>query len=256
MSVNFAKYYDCVVPWEKRLKREIPLLEELAREAGGRVLVPACGTGVHVVALAARGFDVLGFDIDEDALVLARAKLAAEEGAIAAISGKAALRALDMAASGMLGQAFDVAFILGNALPGISAPGALGAALAGVAGALRPGGVVFTQNLNYDLRWREKTQFFPVLAGQTEDEDVLLVKFADYGADVINFHGMYLVRPRAGGAWQSHTRSSRHVPLFRDQLADILGAAGFADFDFWGDYARSPFDPQKSNDLIVMARRK
>ncbi len=256
MRVNFTKYYDCVIPWEKRLKRELPLLEGISRAAGRKVLIPACGTGGHVVALAARGFDVLGFDIDEDALVLARAKLAAEEGAIAGASGKAALRSLDMAAAGMLGQEFDVAFILGNALPGISAPGALGAALGGVAGALRPGGVLLTQNLNYDLRWREKTQFFPVLAGQTEDEDVLLVKFADYGADVINFHAMYLARFRAGGAWQSYTRSSRQVPLFRDRLAEILRAAGFADFEFWGDYARAPFDPQKSNDLIVMAKKK
>jgi SAM-dependent methyltransferase len=256
MSVNFAKYYDCVIPWEQRLKRELPLLEGISRAAGRKVLIPACGTGGHVVALAARGFEVLGFDIDEDALVLARAKLTAEEGAIAAISGKAALRTLDMAASGMVGQAFDVAFILGNALPGISAPGALGAVLGGVAGALRPGGVLLTQNLNYDLRWREKTQFFPVLAGQTEDEDVLLVKFADYGADVINFHGMYLARSRAGGAWQTHTRSSRQTPLFRDRLVEILRAAGFADFEFWGDYARTPFDPEKSNDLIVMAEKK
>lgn len=256
MGARLAAYYDAVVPWEMRLKREMPLLEELAREAGGRLLVPACGTGGHVVALAAHGFNVLGFDVDDEALALAQQKIDSAAAKIVASGGKAELKLLDMSKAGELGPSFDVAFCLGNALPGISSPGALHATLGGVAGALRPGGVFLTQNLNYDLRWREKTQFFHVLAGQTEDEDVLLVKFTDYGADVINFHGMYLVRPRAGGAWQSHTRSSRHVPLFRDQLADILGAAGFADFDFWGDYARSPFDPQKSNDLIVMARRK
>lgn len=256
MSVNLARYYDCVIPWEKRLKRELPLLEELSRAAGNKVLIPACGAGGHVVSLATRGFDVLGFDIDADALELARAKLAAAEGAIAAVSGKAALRSLDMAGAGTLGPAFDIAFILGNALPGISAPGALRAALGGVAGALRPGGVLLTQNLNYDLRWREKTQFFPVLAGQTEDEEVLLVKFADYGPDFVNFHGMFLARPRAGGAWQSYIRSSRQLPLFRDRLADLLHTAGFADLEYWGDYACAAFDPEQSNDLIVLAHKK
>ena len=41
MSTNFATYYDAVINWEKRLAREMPLLEELARQGGGRVLVPA-----------------------------------------------------------------------------------------------------------------------------------------------------------------------------------------------------------------------
>ena len=253
MTARLAAYYDAVVPWEKRLKREMPLLEELAREGGGRVLVPACGTGGHVVALAARGFNVLGFDIDDDALALAQQKIDSAAAKITAASGKAELKLLDMSKAGDLGPRFDGAFCLGNALPGVSQ---LLAALRGVAETLRPGGVFLTQNLNYDLRWREKTQFFPVLAGQTEDEEVLLVKFADYGTDVINFHALFLARSKSGGAWRTHIRSSRQVPLFRDQLAEILRAAGFADFEFCGDYGRSPFDPQKSNDLIVMARKK
>ena len=64
MQPNLAEYYDAVMNWEKRLGREMPLLEELAREAGPKVLVPACGTGGHVGALAERGFQVLGFDVD------------------------------------------------------------------------------------------------------------------------------------------------------------------------------------------------
>ena len=54
MPTNFASYYDAVIDWKKRLAREMPLLEELARQAAGKVLVPACGTGGHVVALASR----------------------------------------------------------------------------------------------------------------------------------------------------------------------------------------------------------
>jgi SAM-dependent methyltransferase len=253
---NLAHYFDSVIPWEKRLKREMPLLEALGRNAGGRVLVPACGTGGHVVALAERGFDVLGFDIDEDALALARGKTDAAALNIAASSGKAEIRLLEMAQASELGPHYDVALVLGNALPGMSQPGQLLASLRGVAGALRPGGVFLTQNLNYDLRWREKTQFFPVLAGQTADEDVLLVKFADYDAEFINFHAMFLARPKSGGAWQSHLRSSRQMPLFQDRLTAVLADAGFEGFQYWGDFAQTPFDPTKSNDLIVSARRQ
>jgi len=255
MPPNLARYYDAIVPWEKRLKREMPLLEELARAAGGRVLVPACGTGGHVVALAQRGFDVLGFDIDEDALALAGQKIDSAAATIASSGGKAEIKLLDMSKAGALGPSFGVAFCLGNALPGMSQPGQLLAALRGAAGALRPGGVFLTQNLNYDLRWREKTQFFPVLSGQTADEEVLLVKFADYDAEHINFHAIFLARPKAGGAWQTHARSSRQVPLLLGYLYGLSSEAGLRGIEAWGNFAKSPFDPAKSNDLVVMARK-
>ena len=256
MPQQLAHYFDCVIPWEKRLKREMPLLEVLARSAGRRVLVPACGTGGHVVALALRGFDVLGFDVDEDALVIASERIEAAAAAIAAATGRAELRLLEMQLASDLGSQYGVAFVLGNALPGISEPGQLAASLKGVAGALRPGGTLLTQNLNYDLRWREKTRFFPVLSGKTMDEEVLLVKFADYDPALINFHAMFLARPKAGGAWQSNVRSSRQLPLFKETMTALLTKAGFDEFQFWGDFAKNPFDPEKSPDLIIMARRR
>jgi hypothetical protein len=129
------------------------------------------------------------------------------------------------------------------------------AALTGIVGALRAGGVLLTQNLNYDLRWKEKAHWFPLLSGETANEEVLLVKFADYEPQVINFHAMFLAREKAGGKWQSHVRSSRQIPLFRNRLADLLTQAGFGKLQFWGDYAQSPFDPAKSNDLLVKAEK-
>ena len=255
MPPKLAQFYDAVVPWEKRLARELPLLEEVARKAGRRILLPACGTGGHVVALAELGFEVLGFDIDEDALALARRKIAAARSPIAVRGGHAEVQPLNMADGGTLGSIYDAALCLGNALPSMSAPGQLLAALRGVRGALRPGGVFFTQNLNFDLRWQEKTQFFPVLSGVTDEEEVLLVKFADYDAEFINFHAMFLSRLKSGGAWQSQYRTSRWVPLFRDRLLDLLSQVGFADFVCWGDYAKTPFDAAKSPDLLVYAQR-
>jgi len=255
MPSNLATYFDSVIPWEKRLAREMPLIEEISRRAGRRILVPACGTGGHVVALAELGFEVLGLDIDEDALALARRKIAVARSPVAARGGHAEVQFLNMTDGGALGPIYDAAFCLGNALPGLSAPGQLLAALRGVAGALRPGGVFFTQNLNYDRRWKEKTKFFPVLSGQTGDEEILLVKFAEYDPEFINFHAMFLARPKSGGAWQSYPRSSRQIPLFRERMTELLTQAGFGGFDCWGDYAKTPFDAAQSPDLIVVAER-
>jgi SAM-dependent methyltransferase len=255
MPANLAEYYDCIINWEKRLAREMPLLEELARNAGRRVLVPACGTGGHVMALAQRGFSVLGFDPDADALSIARARVDAHTESIKAAGGEALLRQLTMEEAGQLSPNYDAAFCLGNALPGVSAPGQLRAALAGMAAALRPGGIFFTQNLNYDLRWREKARWFPVLSGETADEEVLLVKFADYETELINFHAMFLARNKPGGKWESTVRTRQQIPLLRARLAELMTAAGFEKLSFWGDYRKSPFDAEKSTDLIVLAEK-
>jgi len=251
MSPNLAQYYDAVINWEKRLARELPLLEALARRAGRRVLLPACGTGGHVVALAKRGFKVLGFDADEETVALARQRIAREAETISAAAGEAKVGLLTMQAAGEVGPTYDAAFCLGNALPGIAGEGQLPAALEGIAGALRAGGTFLTQNLNYDLRWKEKAHWFPLLSGQTEQEEVLLVKFADYDAEAINFHAMFMAREKAGGKWESRVRSSRQIPLFGSLLAQLLTRAGFGKLQFWGDYAQSPFDPAQSNDLLV-----
>jgi SAM-dependent methyltransferase len=255
MQPDLAEYYDSVMKWEKRLAREIPLLEELARNAGSRVLVPACGTGGHVVALAERGFHVLGFDVDDGALDITRRRIGSSAAAIAAAGGEARVRQLDMDKATELGPRYDVAFCLGNALPGLSEPGRLPAALRGMAGALRPGGIFFTQNLNYDRRWKEKTKFFPVLSGETREEEVLLVKFAEYEAEFINFHAMFLARKKTGGSWQNHVRTSRQIPLFRARMAELLVEAGLGDLHFWGDYGKSPFHSEGSNDLLIAGEK-
>jgi SAM-dependent methyltransferase len=255
MPSEFARYYDAVMKWEKRLAREMPLLEELARQAGSRILVPACGTGGHVVSLAERGFQVLGFDIDETAIEITRHKIAASAAQIAAAGGEARSVQLSMEEAATLGPQHDVAFCLGNALPGISEPGRLATALRGVAGALRKGGIFFTQNLNYDRRWKEKAKLFPLLSGETPDEEVLLVRFADYETEFINMQALFLTRPKAGGGWQTYPRASRQIPLFKDRMTKLLVDAGFANLHFWGDYAKSPFDSDESNDLIIAAEK-
>ncbi len=256
MPTNFASYYDAVIDWKKRLARELPLLAELAREADGKVLVPACGTGGHVVALAQQGFEVLGFDADTEMVEVARRRIEAAGAAIAAAHGKAEARLLTMEGAADLRAEFSAAYCLGNPLPGLSGQGQLLAALRGVASVLRPGGIFLTQNLNYDLRWQQRISQFPLLAGETPDEEVLLVKVAEYHADYINFHAMFLAREKAAGKWQAHARASRQIPLFQKLLTDLATQAGLSDFAFWGDFARTPFAIDTAHDLVFAARKK
>ena len=61
-------YEEGDTPWDKGYAAP-PLCEFLARHTiAGRVLVPGCGTGHDVRALAAQGAEVVGLDIAESAL--------------------------------------------------------------------------------------------------------------------------------------------------------------------------------------------
>ena len=69
-----ASYRDGPAPWD--IGRPQPAVVRLASEGGfaGAVLDAGCGTGANALHLASRGLSVLGVDVAETALTIARAK--------------------------------------------------------------------------------------------------------------------------------------------------------------------------------------
>lgn len=74
-----ASYHDGPAPWD--IGGPQPPIVRMASEGGfsGAVLDAGCGTGEHTLHIAALGFSVLGVDVAETALAMARKK-AAERG--------------------------------------------------------------------------------------------------------------------------------------------------------------------------------
>jgi len=63
----------------KGTEREVAfLMDALGLEAGERVLDVGCGPGRHALALARRGLEVVGIDLSDDFVALARGATAAE----------------------------------------------------------------------------------------------------------------------------------------------------------------------------------
>ena len=86
-----ASYYDGPAPWD--VGRPQPTVARLALEGGfaGQVLDAGCGTGENSLLVAALGRPVLGVDVAETALSMARVK-AAERGIAAEFAWADALR--------------------------------------------------------------------------------------------------------------------------------------------------------------------
>jgi SAM-dependent methyltransferase len=71
-----ASYYNGPAPWD--IGRPQPAIVRLAAEGGftGPVLDAGCGTGENAIHIASLGLRVLGIDVAETALAIARAKAA------------------------------------------------------------------------------------------------------------------------------------------------------------------------------------
>ena len=86
-----ASYHDGPAPWD--VGRPQPAVVRLAAEGGfaGAVLDAGCGTGENALHIASLGLSVLGVDVAETALAIARAK-AADRGIEVAFAAADALR--------------------------------------------------------------------------------------------------------------------------------------------------------------------
>jgi SAM-dependent methyltransferase len=115
---------------------EADLVDALLQEHGGRrVLDAGCGTGRVAIELAARGYDVVGIDLDAAMLDAARAK--APELAWA----QADLATLGIADLPGATAAFDAAVLAGNVMIFVD-PGTESAVLRHLHDLLAPGGLV------------------------------------------------------------------------------------------------------------------
>lgn len=111
---------------------EADLIESLLRETGGsRVLDAGCGTGRVAIELAARGFSVVGMDLDEAMLVAARAKAPELQWILADLSE----------ASSHLDSEFDVVALAGNVMIFVER-GTEATVISELASRLAPGGLL------------------------------------------------------------------------------------------------------------------
>jgi SAM-dependent methyltransferase len=243
-----ASDYDRFVNWEKRLSHELPFFDGLfAKEDVYSVLDAACGTGHHAIALAQRGYQVIGADLSIAMIERARQNARTADVEVSfAIAGLGELAALE--------GTFDAALCLGNSLPHLPNAQSLDEALVDFAAALRSGGLLVIQNRNFDRLWAERERFMAPQSHQGTDGEWVFVRFYDFHEETITFNMIRLQRTEDG--WTQHVETTDLYPIFRDDLAQSLRKAGFGDLVFLGGYDGSAFDPAQSGDLITVAKRK
>jgi SAM-dependent methyltransferase len=246
-----AADYDRFVNWESRLAHELPTLVDLFEASGARrILDAACGSGQHAIALARRGYRVLGADLSAAMVARARENAAAagvEAEFVAAGLGELASLVRPAGPEGL----FDALLCLGNSLPHLLSAEAVAAALDDFAAVLRPGGLLVIQNRNFDRVWTRRERFMGPQAHREGDRQWLFVRFYDFQPSTLTFNMVRLVN--TGDGWVQDVESTELRPVFAGELDESLRAAGFGQILLYGGYDRSPFHPDDSGDLLAVA---
>lgn len=259
MYDTFSSNYDRFVNWDSRLAFEMPFIE---KQLGGRkrpsgekitVMDAACGTGMHLQALAERGYTVAGADNSKGMISRTREYFI-----------KAGLDVeLAVAGFGELAQAFnsknvfpfDGIICLGNSLPHILTPEELDQSLTDFAACLQNGGILMIQNRNFDAVMANKDRWMTAQSFEEGDQEWLFLRFYDLLADGLIDFNIVTMQRQKGGEWQQDVVTTRLRPQSKDELGKALEKAGFAIIDYYGSMDGEAFDPKTSGNLIAVARK-
>jgi glycine/sarcosine N-methyltransferase len=260
MYDSFSLDYDRFVNWPNRLAFELPFIQQQLAKINPAptqplsILDAACGTGMHVVALAQQGFTVTGADLS--AGMIERARVNAAAAGVEAHFAAAGFGGLAPEFKDQPGFLFDAVVCLGNSLPHLLTRPELDTALADFFACLKPGGLLLIQNRNFDSVMAQHQRWMDPQTHREPEHEWIFMRFYDFETDgLINFNIVTLYR-QGDGQWVQHINSSRLRPLLRGELAGALLSAGFQQITSYGGMDASPFDPDSSGNLVITANKK
>ena len=242
-----AEWYDRSINWSARLNREIPVLTEVfGPPENGRVLDAGCGTGRQALALAERGYSVVGADINDEMLIVARrhAKEAAAELEF--------VHAPYADLFDTVGGGFAGVYCLANALAAAGSRDAVNRAIEQFGRCLRPGGRLFIQILNFEPMRQEQPCVRGPRIATVDGRQYLSARQFHFFNDLAQVTNITFWDD---DGWQMRTHCGVLCPIEHVELGRLLTTNGIEINDRWGNYARDEFDPATSVDLIVTATR-
>ena len=252
MYDSLSADYDRFVSWQGRLELEMPFITAQIESLGAghspmNILDAACGTGMHAIALALRGYQAAGADLSPG--MIARAEANARTAGV-----QVDFRRVGFGELRHSFQHFDVLLCLGNSLPHLLTPASLSGALQDFAACLRPGGMLLVQNRNFEAVLASRERWMSPETHRDGELEWLFLRFYDFEPDdLINFHVITLHRT-GDSAWSQKVDSTRLRPLSEAELVAALENADFTQVTRYGSMSAEPFDPAHSPNLVLRAQ--
>lgn len=257
-----SRRYDLIVNQKARLAKEIPDLVRMFKKLNVKnVLDVGSGTGVHAIALAQEGFEVLGIDRSSGMIDVALEKIKSlpsdVKQRVQLISKE--YKSLDT----LLGKKFDAAILMGSALAHIEDPQRI---LHEISKVLNDKAVIICQITNYEKVIKVNKRFFGFevrKASTPEEREQAFLRFFDEKEKGFLTQNLS-VFVRGLKKWVFRGMHSMKVyPLNKSNITAFLKKVKFLNLKYYGgekgfyyDYLfRKPFNPRQSDVLVVVARR-
>ena len=242
-----AERYDRSINWSARLARELPVLTDVFSAPGeGGIIDAGCGTGRQARAMAERGYRVIGADAGEEMIDLARRMTGADpQGVEFVLVPYARMHE-------RLGGGHDGVYCLGNSLAAAGTRDEVAQAIDQFARCLRPGGRLFLQVVNFAAMRGERPCVRGPRVAVVDGREYVSVRHFSFVEDHVAVTNITLWQD---DGWHKHTHSGRLYPVELEELQSLSARSGLRIDQTWGSYAREPFNPESSADLLIVATR-
>lgn len=240
---DVSEFYDQMTQFSQRLVKEKSVLKAwVERYQFGKTLDLGCGSGLHTILLNRLGVSAIGADISDEMINKARENAQHAEEEIKFIK----TGFLDIQRN--LNSIFDTVLILGNSLPHLTSLSDLRSAILQFHKILNKKGRLIFQILNYDKILQKKNRIVSInKSGEQE-----FIRFYDFFEELIRFNILHLT-------WKDNTcehqiSSTDLYPFTRGELVGILEDNGFMIKDEFGSMDFKPYNPDKSNNLVMVCQ--
>lgn len=256
-----ARHYDIIIDWEKRLKAELPELIRLFRKENvKKVIDVTSSTGEHAVALVKKGFEVVGI---ERSKIMHR--LSEEKKANISKAFKQKLHFVHGDYKNLMEELphdFDVAILLGNALPHVTYRDR--DILKEVQNVLKPkNSFLVLQIINFDKIFQVSRGIRNFSIKKTHfayEEEHAFVGFYTKKKGKILIYNLAIF-DSGGNKWIfKGIRSTPVIYIGQKEISQRLKKLGFSKIQFYGSLDNNslfagPFKPLESDWLNVVAKR-
>jgi glycine/sarcosine N-methyltransferase len=242
---SLADEYDEMTSMEARFSKEKPIFQSLVEKYNVAAALDAgCGTGFHSILLAQLGLQITATDISERMLHVTRENAKHKRVRIETIQTSF----IDMQKN--VKKIYDAVFCLGNSLPHILEEKELLSSLKEFNKALKSGGHLFIQMLNYDRIMKNRNRIQSI----KEVDGKIFVRFYDYLNKTLLFN--ILTMQKQEGVMKHSLRSVEIFPWQSVDLVHTLKDTGYRNVRLFGSMSLDSYDKYLSKDLVVIAQRK
>ncbi len=232
---------------------DIPFYLEEALQCGGPILEVGCGTGRVALSLANAGMNVVGIDISEAMISVAKDKLRAKK----ELKDKVTFLQRDMSAF-KLDQKFALIITPFRSFQALLSVAEQRQALESFRQHLVPGGKLIIDAFVPDLEALVNDPSVLSYLSESRDpitNDLLVTwnrSYVDTYNQILDVHHVIDVLSSDGRVSDSFYRDFQMRYIFRYELQYLIELAGFEFENLYGDFQRTPFDEESSEQVWVV----